>query len=149
MLIVPIIGGCAGSSEPTGRSDLEWQFQDEFGFTPPSIVSNIHCKVVHVGDTRGKWLSFSFEMMTFQRITNQGFSAAAADLLRNPGQSLWCQDIVGHNPNEPRWWRKPSTDGKDPVYYRERNATNFNQSYIFLWVNPSNQTVYVRTAAWD
>jgi hypothetical protein len=147
-LIVWTLLGCAGS-ESHQRKELEAQFRDEFGFTPPTFVSNIQCKVVRVGDTWGKWLAFSYEASTFKTITNQSFNSLNPATSSDLGRFIWSADLLNQNPNRPEWWEGPSLEGKDTIYYKEGDVRNFNRSYTFLWLNSSNKTVYVRAAAWD
>jgi len=144
-----LMGGCSGSNEPTRRAELEAEFQDEFGFEPTLSIKDIHCKVLHVGDTWAKWMRFDYETTAFQRITNQNFFTAPPEVLRNPWKALWSQDLQTTNRNSPAWWPNPPLPEGTMVFYKEGQVTNFNRSYIYLWVDAPKSRIYVKSAAWE
>jgi hypothetical protein len=149
LIALALAGGCTSSDEPTARADLERAFQEEFGFRPPAAVSIVRSRTVRIGDTWGRWLCFTYEPSTLQRITNAGFVVPEPRELAAPETQLWSQDLFSHNPNEPTWWRTPAADRSDPVRYKEGQMSNYHRSFTYLWLSNSNKTVYVRTVAWD
>jgi hypothetical protein len=143
-----LFAGCSGSSEPTSRTDLEREFQAEFGIAPSSSVTQIQCKIVRVGDAWSKWMLFTLDEATLQRIVGSGFNAASAEQLKYPWGSHWQQDLNKQNPNAPSWWRSPGAN-QVRVYYREPNRKDFGGSSMFIWVDENAKTVFSNSSAWD
>ena len=143
---IMFISGCGASSEPKKRGALDREFLAEFGFQPPPTIQDLRCKVVRVGDTWGKWLLFTLDEATLQRVISNGFTAASPDAQRNSSAALWSQDLVRTNPNAPSWWRSPGTN-QVRVYYRESHPRDF-AGFTYFWVDENNRTVYAESAAW-
>jgi hypothetical protein len=140
---IMLLCGCCGSSEPKKRSELEREFQAEFGFGPPSAVRELRCKIVRVGDTWGKWLLFTHDESTHQRIVTNGFTAADA---LNSSDTLWHQDLTSQNPNAPDWWSTPGAN-QVRIYYKEGHPKDF-AGFIYLWIDDTNKRVYANSSAW-
>ena len=139
-----LLAGCSGSHEATSRQELEREFQTEFGFSPSTNIE-LRCKIVQVGDTWGKWMRFTYDSSTIQRIIGAGFTNASSTELNNPSQ-LWSQELNEHNPNAPGWWQTPS-NSLVRVYYKQGNQRD-NPWFTYLWVDDINKAVYVKFAAW-
>jgi len=140
-----LLCGCAGSSEPTKRSDLEREFQDEFGFAPSQQVVELRCRSVWIGDTWSKWMLFTGDDSTVQAIIGKGFALADPDTLTRGGK-IWARDIMTGNPNAPEWWRSPSS-GKVRVYYKEGHPAD-HAGYRCFWIDDDSKRVYAKFAAW-
>ena len=138
------VSGCGGSSEPTKRSELEREFEAEFGFEPPSRVQELRCKIVRVGDTWGKWMLFTLDEVTLQRVVTNGFTETSPhDSLSS---ELWYRDLTSQNPNAPNWWRLPSAN-RVQIYYKEGDPRDV-AGYKFLWIDDTNRKVYAKSSAW-
>src|SRR5712691_1335386 len=132
---IMFVAGCGGTSEPKRRSELEREFQAEFGFEPPSTVQELRCKIVRVGDTWGKWMLFTLDEVTLQRIVTNGFTTSGA--LKSSSGALWHQDLTGQNPNAPDWWSAPSVN-EVRIYYKEGHPKDF-AGFIYLWIDDTNK----------
>ncbi len=143
-----LLSGCAGSSEPTTRGELEREFQAEFGFKPPKEVAELRCRIVWVGDTWTKWMLFTLDEGAMQRIIGNGFTLADPASLARPWEKLWTQDLTREkpNPNEPVWWRVPGAK-QVRVYHKEGHPRDYS-GYRYMWVDGERKVVYAECAAW-
>jgi hypothetical protein len=141
---IVFISGCGGSSEPKTRSELDREFQAEFGFQPPPAIQELRCKVVRVGDTWGKWLLFTLDEGTLQRIVTNGFTTA--DAMNSSSVALWYRDLTGQNPNAPNWW-SISGSNQARVYYKEKHP-NDSAGFTYLCIDDTNKRVYAKSSAW-
>jgi hypothetical protein len=146
LCVAMLLVGC--SHEPTSRSDLEGEFQAEYGFPPTSNVTEIRCKIVTVGDTWSKWMLFTYDEATVKRITSAGFSNATAEGIKNPSRAIWSQDFeaANPNPNAPEWFRLPG-DRTVRIYYKLGHPKDY-AGYRYIWIDDTNKTVYAKNAAW-
>lgn len=141
-----ILYSCIVPSDTTNRRRLETQFQDEFGFPPPSTTSTLRGRTVTVGDSWTRWLQFTLDETILRRLLTNGFAQTNSDVLRSPWAELWTQDLVRQSPNEPKWWRLP---GNQPVriFYRKGHARDY-AGFTFVWVDNTNRTAYAQSSAW-
>jgi len=132
-----------GPYEPTDRATLEQEFRSEFGFTPPAAVTDIRSRITVVGDTWTKWMAFTLDEDTLQRIVRQGFSESNPGL---HGGGSWV--------NAPAWWKPPALNagpgGLTPrIFHKEGHRKDFGGSAFFLWVDEKGRRVYSQSTAWD
>lgn len=148
LFVLLILAGCAGSQEPTSRSDLEREFQAEFGFSPPSKLTEMRCKIVWVGDTWAKWMLFTYDEETIDRIASTGFSKTGTKELGGGWEAIWSRDLMASqpNPNAPKWFRLPSQTPAH-VYYKEGHPRD-SSGYSYIWIDDTNKTVYAKSSAW-
>ena len=141
-----LLVGC--SREPTGRGELDQEFQAEYGFPPPSGVAELRCRVVRVGDTWSKWMLFTYDQATVERIVSVGFTNAMAEDLKRPWEALWSQDLTAsqQNPNAPKWFRLPG-DRPARIYYKLGHPNDV-AGYSYIWIDDTNKTVFAKSAAW-
>jgi hypothetical protein len=137
--------GCA--REPKNRTELEQEFQAEYGFVPPAKISDLRCREVSVGDTWSKWILFTYDEETVQRIISAGFTNASPELQKRWG-TVWSQDLFGsrRNPNAPKWWPDPPTP-PIRVYYKIGDPRDF-AGFKYVWIDERSKVVYAKSAAW-
>ena len=139
--------GCS-ESEPTSRTKLNAEFEGEFSFVPPANVIDLHCKTFRIRESWLKWFMFSYDLKTFQRITNQNFIAATPEDMQSPEKAFWSKDVVAtEGSNEPSWWSKPLQTGQ--FYYKENFNANYHMSYIYIWIDAPKDRIYVKSVEWD
>jgi len=141
-----LLAGC--SHEPTNRADLEDDFKAEYGFPPSSKITELHSKIVTVGDTWSKWMVFTYDAATVAQITSAGFTNATAEQIKNPWGALWSQDLASSqpNPNAPKWFQLPG--GRQVRIYYKLGHPNDYAGYRYIWIDETNKTVYAKSAAW-
>lgn len=146
------VAGCSGSREPTSQSDLAKEFEEEFNFAPSSRVTNLRCKVVRVGDTWAKWLSFGYDENTWRKILEQGFDVVEARDFDQSGKIAWPSDRLAKNPNAPSWWPQSPRTHVQRLYYVDRPYKKGDEpavsSYAYLWIDESSQTVFWHRMVW-
>lgn len=147
------LNGCAGSSEPTQRAELENGFSDEFGFKPDTNIAEIKCKVVQVGDTWSRWMRFTYDSNTVVKIIANGFKPVTDELLKDNVHSLWEAAIDKPSPNAPAWWKKP-TQVVGVTYFkenpfRENSPSNSMPSFCFFWIDKSQGEIYSESHIWQ
>lgn len=150
VLVLFNLAGCSGSREPTSRADLELAFKEEFGFVPPPTVIELRCKTVKVGDSWAKWLAFTYEEATWQKILSLGFDVAES---RDFEKLPWPDDRLAKNPNAPTWWSQSPRASAQRLYYLDRlykaGVTPNHSSYSYLWVDEKTHTVYWHRSIWQ
>jgi hypothetical protein len=138
---------CVVPSDTTNRRKLETQFQDEFGFSPPSATATLRGRTVTVGDSWTRWLQFRLDEASLRRLLTNGFSQTNSDVLTTPPWAeLWTQNLVSHGPNEPKWWRLPANQ-QVRIFYRKGHARDY-AGFTFVWVDDTNRTAYAQSSAW-
>jgi hypothetical protein len=144
-----VMAQCVGcfEFEPKWRWVLRREFKSEFGFFPPLAIREIQCKKVQVGDTYQKWMMFTADESTIQRIVAGTFTRAKPEQLSwASGAGYWTKALEEPNANEPEWWRLPHNK-EVRAYFIEGNPADAN-GYTFLWIDDVNKIVYVKFAAW-
>jgi hypothetical protein len=143
-----VAGGCVSSCNHTSKSGLNGQFAQEFGFEPMAGISVLHCKTYQVGDCYGRYISFTADDASLQRVVSGGFTNATAEELSRPWGSHWRQSLDERSPNAPDWWRTPGTN-HFRVFYKEPSRKDFGGSFHSIWIDDSTKTVYSQSAGWD
>jgi hypothetical protein len=144
--IVFLIGsGCAWQSELTDRGDLEQAFAEEYHFTPPASVTDMRCKIVNIGDSWSKWMSFTCERATFDRIVADGFAHATGSETTRGG--MWSAALTDKGPNVPAWWRNPTDPERIVAYFKTAHPNDLSGCMTVWWDEASN-TVFCKSAAW-
>jgi hypothetical protein len=146
--------GCWYSSEPKRRDQLEKQFRNDFGFVPPAEVTEIRCKMVRVGDSFVRWLSFRADTVTISRIVTNGFDSSAfaelekSRIIRTGKSSPALIDPYEINPNAPKWWPDLSRVKFKQLYYTS-GWSKSESAYTYFFINEANGLVFSHTAIWQ
>jgi hypothetical protein len=146
-----ILSGCAGSSEPTRRADLEREFSEEFGFKPGTNTVEIKCRLVQVGDSWSRWMQFTYDSNTLANIVSSGFNPVMDEQLKDNVYTLSEMAITGEpSPNAPKWWRKPLRVA-GTTYFKENpySPSNSMPSFCFIWVDQTQGVIYAESHTWQ
>ncbi len=145
-LCLIVIWSC--SSEPFTRRGLENEFQVEYGFPPPPQITSLRCKTVVVGDSWSKWMLFTYDKTTVDKIISLGFTNATAKDLKEPWSALWSRDLTAStpNPNAPKWFQLPG-DRPVQVFYKLGHPNDY-AGYRYIWIDDIKKIVYAKNAAW-
>lgn len=147
-----ILGGCASSCEPTRRSTLEKEFAGEFGFKPSTNLTEIKCRTVQVGDSWPRWMRFTYESNTFEKIIALGFIPVTDEMLKDNVITVWERDLNDQpSPNAPSWWKKPA-DLVGTVFIKDNpyiEGSNTIPSYRCVWVDKTQGMIYSEGHIWQ
>lgn len=113
-LLAYVFVGCA--RQPTTTTEMEQEFNAEFGFPPDSSVRNYRCSVSSIGDSLSTWFSFECSEDTFQKLHETGYQSAHPGDRIDP-MPVWQRDIDSRNPNAPVWW--PRVPGSAVIFWKE------------------------------
>ncbi len=152
LLAMFVIGlcGCNQSSSNGNYDDTKAAspaFVDEFGFAPPSKITNIKAKVIQQGDTFARWLKFTYDKALIDRILSKDWEIADQNKLESG--SVWSQAVTTDSPNQPAWWPNEASRMALPIFYVDKPHESGAQHYSIIIIDAVSGEIYCKSCIWQ
>ena len=134
--------GCKPTKDSFSASELQQEFNLQFGFPPGEDVADIQCKIVTIGDTVTQWMVFRANPETIRKMASSNFRRIKSDETYKSGFPSFGMD----NPNAPSWWKSVEAGGAQYFYgnsvpLNESNQPHQNQ-FRYFWCEEATHTIY-------
>jgi len=146
--LIILLGGCAREKESFSNSEMEREFEAQFGFRPDGKATEIRCKIVRIGDTITEWMAFRCDNQIALRIAETDFTKIA----KRDIYKAAIPDVKMRNPNAPDWWKTMDDSGAQELYYiytpYKDGAEPVQSRFRYLWRDESSSTIFYYNGVW-
>lgn len=133
-----LLSGCWGSGSADSESLRAQAFEEVMGFPTPDGVTDIESHYFYMRDGYIRWLRFTCDAQTLDRIENEsGFDTASGQA------SHWAPGLGdrSQNPNAPDWWWEVDEGSAFSEFEREVSKEH-GSDIAHLWIDRRSLTVF-------